>query len=75
MKSIAPYWKAVLGFITPGVVALVAAVTDASPGGGDVTGPEWVGIVAAMIVTGGLVFGVPNKPEPTELPHEPEHAA
>jgi hypothetical protein len=61
VDKIAPYWKAILGFITPGVVGLVAAVQDASPGGSTVTGPEWVGIAAACVLTGGLVFGVPNK--------------
>ena len=52
MDKIAPYLKTVVGFITPGVVALVAAVTDASPGGSSVTGPEWVGVGAACILTG-----------------------
>lgn len=61
MVDVRPYAKAFVGFITPGVVALVAAVQDGSPGGSAVTGPEWVGVVAAMVVTGGLVFGVPNK--------------
>lgn len=55
------YAKAALGFITPGVVALVAAVQDASPGGAAVTGPEWVGIGAAMVLTGGAVYLTPNK--------------
>jgi hypothetical protein len=60
MNKIAPYLKALVGFITPGVVGLVAAVQDASPGGSAVTGPEWVGIGAACILTGGAVFGTPN---------------
>lgn len=61
MNTITPYLKAVVAFVTPGVVALVAAVQDASPGGSAVTGPEWVGIGAACVLTGGLVYGVPNK--------------
>jgi hypothetical protein len=61
LEKIAPYWKAVVGFVTPGVVALVAAVQDASPGGSTITGPEWVGIGAACILTGSVVYGVPNK--------------
>jgi len=56
-----PFAKAAIGFVTPGVVALVAAVQDGSPGGSSVTGPEWVGIGAAMILTGGAVFATPNK--------------
>ena len=60
MKTIAPYAKAVIGFVTPGVVALVTAVQDSSPGGSSVTGPEWVGIGAACILTGAGVYAVPN---------------
>jgi hypothetical protein len=60
-EKVAPYAKAVVGFISPGVTALVAAVQDGSPGGSNVTGPEWVGIAAACILTGALVFAVPNK--------------
>lgn len=79
LDSIKPYLKAVVAFITPGVTTLVAAVQDASPGGSNITGPEWVGIFAACILTSGLVYAVPNKdpqaehqdesvqpPEPTE---------
>lgn len=62
IKTIA---KAVVGFVTPGVVAAVAAVQDGSPGGNAITMPEWVGIVAAMVITGGAVFAVPNKTKPT----------
>ena len=65
MQKLAPYWKAVLGFVTPGVVALVAAVGDASPGGSTVTGPEWVGIGAACILTGASVYAAANAPTPT----------
>ena len=61
LDNIAPYWKAVVGFVSPGVVALVAAVQDGSPGGSSITGPEWVGIAAACILTGSAVFAVPNK--------------
>ena len=61
MERIAPYWKSIIGFISPGVVGLVAAVQDGSPGGSSITGPEWVGIAAACILTGGAVFAVPNK--------------
>lgn len=61
MNSISKYWKAIVGFITPGVVALVAAVQDGSPAGQAITTTEWVTIAAACIVTGGVVFTVPNK--------------
>lgn len=61
IDKIRPYAKAIIGFVSPGVVGLVAAVQDSSPGGGSVTGPEWVGIAAACILTGGAVFATPNK--------------
>lgn len=67
MKKIQPYAKAVVGFITPGVVALVAAVQDASPAGSAITGPEWVGIGAACILTGGMVYGVSNGRSPAPM--------
>lgn len=66
LKKIAPYWKAVIGFITPGVVGLVAAVQDASPGGSAVTGPEWVGIGAACVLTSAGVYAVKNAPTPSD---------
>ena len=61
IDSIKPYAKAIVAFVTPGVAGLVAAVQDASPGGSNVTGPEWVGIAAACILTSGAVFATPNR--------------
>lgn len=55
------YRKAVVAAITPSIVALVAAVQDGSQGGSAVTGPEWVGIIAAGILTGGAVGAVANR--------------
>jgi hypothetical protein len=68
IEAVKPYLKSVTAFIAPGVVALVAAVQDASPGGSSVTGPEWIGIVAACILTSAAVYAVPNLPrkEPPE---------
>ncbi len=66
IEILKPYLKAVTGFIAPGVVALVAAVQDGSPGGSHVTGPEWVGIVAACILTSAAVWAVPNLPRTDE---------
>lgn len=62
MTRIAPYWKAVLGFVAPGVVTLVGAVQDGSPGGSTVTGQEWVFVVATCVLTAAGVYAVPNKP-------------
>jgi hypothetical protein len=61
MSRIAPYFKAVVAFVAPGVVALVAAVQDGSPGGTAVTGAEWVGIGAACLLTSAGVYAVPNR--------------
>lgn len=63
MNKLAPYWKAVVGFISPGVVATVAAVQASSPGGQAITFPEWVGIAAACILTGTTVFAAANTPK------------
>ena len=64
MPNIAPYAKSVIAFIVPGVIALVAAVTADSDAGSSITGPEWVGIAAACILTAGGVYLTPNKRKP-----------
>ena len=61
MTKIAPYWKAVVGFVSPGIVGLVAAVQDGSPGASSVTAAEWVGIAAACLLTAAGVYGIPNR--------------
>lgn len=60
MSLIGLYWKAVVGFLAPGVVTLVAAVQDSSPAAGSVTGAEWVGIAAASILTAAGVYAAPS---------------
>lgn len=59
--NLTPYLKSVFGFITPGAVILGSAVTAASDGGSTITQAEWVTAIVACIVTGSLVFGVPNR--------------
>lgn len=74
MDKIAQYWKGILAFITPGVVAIGAALLDGSDGGGDITRNEWIGAVVAMVVTGGLVSAKRNGPsnDPTKsTPYSP----
>jgi hypothetical protein len=61
-RSIRTYAKAIIGFITPGVVAIGAALGDASDGGDNITSYEWVAALVACLVTGAAVFGVPNQP-------------
>lgn len=63
MNRIKPYAKAATAFITPGVVALVAAVQDGSPGGSSITTAEAIGIGAACVLTAAGVYAVPNRPK------------
>ena len=67
--AIPQVYKAIVGFFTPGVIALGMAITTESPGGASVTPAEMIGIALAMLATGGLVFAVPPNPvraEPAE---------
>ena len=64
--SIPQVYKAIAGFFTPGFIALGVAITTESPGGESVTPAEMIGIVLAMLVTGGLVFVVPPSPVRSE---------
>jgi hypothetical protein len=61
MTNLAPFAKAILGFVAPGAVIIGGAVTAASDGGSHITTAEWVTALVACVLTGGLVFGVPNK--------------
>jgi hypothetical protein len=66
IEAIKPYLKSIVGFVTPGIVALVAAVQDSSPAKDHITTAEWVGIIAACFITAGAVFAVPNLPRTNE---------
>lgn len=61
MEKIAPYWKAVVGFIAPGAVLIGSAVTESSDGGTAITQAELITALVAMFVTSGAVWGVPNR--------------
>ncbi|MCF6376887.1 hypothetical protein L2K70_04665 [Nocardioides KLBMP 9356] len=61
MNKIAPYWKAVVGFVAPGAVLIGSAVTEASAGAEHITTGEWVTAVVACIVTSAAVYGTPNR--------------
>lgn len=63
MKNIAPYWKAVIGFIAPGAALIVAAVVPGTPGDSAITVGEWVTAAATCVVTAGAVYAAPrNRP-------------
>lgn len=73
------YAKAIVAFIAPGVVGLVAAVQDGSQGGSNITGPEWVGIAAACVLTSAGVYAAPyvrpaQKPQAVPPPVIPPKA-
>ena len=60
MNSIAPYWKAVVGFVAPAAVVLTSAVTESSKHGEHITQGEWVTAICAAVITGAAVYGKSN---------------
>lgn len=64
MSQLGHYWKAILGFVTPGLVILGTSITAGSDGGTRVTSTEWVTIAIACVATGGLVAAKANTPTP-----------
>jgi hypothetical protein len=61
-RKIGTYFKAIVGFVAPGVVAIGSALTVNSDGGGNITQYEWVSALIACLVTGGFVYAIPNQP-------------
>ena len=61
LERVAPYWKAVVGFVAPGAVVIGAAVTQSSAGGSAITQAEWVTAGVACVVTSAGVYGARNK--------------
>lgn len=61
MDKIAPYWKAVMAFIAPAAVVVMASVTEASAGGVAITAGEWITALCTAIVTSAGVYAVPNQ--------------
>lgn len=62
MNHVAPYWKAVIGFLAPAAVVVGSAVTDASAGGEVITSGEWVTALVAAVVTAAGVYAKANHP-------------
>lgn len=63
IDKIAPYAKAVAGFLAPGATLLIAAVQVGSDGGTAVTPAEWITAAATCVVTAGTVYAVRNAPQ------------
>lgn len=61
MDKIAPYWKAVVGFVAPAAAIIISAVTDVSAGGEVITAGEWVTAVCTAVITAAGVYAVENK--------------
>lgn len=60
MNKIAPYAKAILGALAAFLTAIATALDDNT-----ISMQEWITAVVALIIAGGVVFRVPNKPTDT----------
>lgn len=60
LDRLAPYRKAIVAFVVPGLVALGAALAD-----GRVTAVEVVGVLVAALGSSGAVYAVPNTAPPS----------
>lgn len=70
MDKLMPYWKAVVGFMAPGLIMLVSAVMDGSAGGVEITQAEWITAIATAFITSAGVYTVKNRPMPEDPPVE-----
>lgn len=61
VDRVAPYWKALVGFVAPGAVTIGSAVLASSDGGSRITVTEWVTALVACVVTSSAVYQVPNR--------------
>lgn len=63
MEKLAPYWKAVIGFVAPAAAIIVASVLDGSDGGTAITAAEWITAACTAVITASTVYAVPNQPK------------
>lgn len=61
MEKVAPYWKAVVGFLAPGLLVIVSSVLEGSAGGEAITQAEWITAVATAFITSAGVYTVRNR--------------
>lgn len=75
--TIAPYAKAVVGFVAPAATVLVAAVLPDSPGAEAITSGEWITAACTAVITASVVYSVPNRPVAYGAPVNdgPDHRA
>jgi hypothetical protein len=62
MEKLAPYWKAVVGFIAPAAAILISSVLSGSDGGTAITAAEWVTAGCTAIITSASVYSARNTP-------------
>ena len=55
-------WKAIVAFVTPGVVVLSSAILATSDGGDTITSNEWITALVASLVSSVGVWTVRQKP-------------
>lgn len=67
MNKIAPYWKAVVGFVAPAGPLLINAMTDASDGGSVITVNEWLIGGITCVVTAAAVYAAPKNRDKEEV--------
>lgn len=60
LDKLAEYRKAIAGFITPGIVIIIASLAPASDGGSTITISEWLYVILAVLGTGTAVAAIPN---------------
>jgi len=63
LDKLAPYAKAVVGFIAPGASILIASVLPASDGGATITTAELITAVCTCVITAAGVYAIPNRPQ------------
>lgn len=68
--NVAPYYKAIVGFVAPGATSLLLALQDSSKGGDVITQGEWIAALLTCVVTSAAVFAIPNKDPQGTHPHE-----
>lgn len=67
MNKVGQYWKAIMGFVAPGVVVLGSAVTSGSAGGTNITRAEWISAAVAAFATASAVYVKGNNPAVAEV--------
>ena len=60
MEKLAPYAKAIMALLGTAFGLYMAAKGADTPAGVGITSDEWITIIITSLLTGGVVWGVPN---------------